>query len=541
MTQKWYCCRIFSMAHCVVVMAVVGMSAFALSSCPASATDRKPNIVFLVADDLGYGDLSSYGGPVRTPNIDALAAAGLRFTDFHTNGPVCTPTRAALMTGRYQQRAQLENALAASPAVGLDPNQMTLSDLLRPAGYKTAIVGKWHLGTQAKFQPGRQSFDFFYGFLNGEIDYVNHLDSLGNLDWWRNTTSVTTKIYSTTAIAREAVGFMQRQQANPFFLFVSFQAPHVPYQAPGDAPVRIPGQPKAPNEGNRANYPLMVQAMDAGIGTIMSALRSLNLEGDTFVFFFSDNGAFAPGTNAPLRGIKGQLYEGGHRVPAIAYWPGHIVPGVSDETLTTMDVFPTMLELASASVPAAQRIDGSSFLQLLFDAGVHMPARRLFWMYQGSTAARDGNWKLVNTGSQTALYDLNTDLGETTDVAASNPGIVADLTNAVARWKVDVNAKPPVTVSVQDAGDTADPAHIVVTAEPASLEAIVHVEFWVNGALKVDDKAEPYVFDWLGAPPGTYAIKAKAFNVQGTSKMSAPVTVVVPPPASSQTVAMHRG
>lgn len=506
----------------------------------AADGDRKPNIVFIIADDLGYGDISSYGGPVSTPNIDALATAGLRFTDFHTNGPVCTPTRAALMTGRYQQRAQLGNALEASPSVGLDPNQLTLSDVLKPAGYRTAVVGKWHLGTLAKFLPGRQSFDFFYGFLNGEIDYVNHLDSLGNLDWWRNTTPVTTQIYSTTAITREAVGFIQRQQLNPFLLFVSFQSPHVPYQAPGDPPVRVPGQPKAPNEGNPANYPLMIQAMDAGIGTIMSTLRTLNLEQNTFVLFFSDNGAFAPGTNAPLRGAKGGVYEGGHRVPAIAYWPGRIAPGVNSETLATIDVFPTVLELASASAPAAHRIDGTSFLPLLLDPQAHMPARRLFWMYQDKTAARDGNWKLVTNGGQTALYDLDADLGETTDVAGSNPDIAAALTDAIGRWKADVTAKPPVSLSIQATVDANDPAHVMVTAKPASLEAIAHVEFWVNGALKLDDKSEPYILDWQGAPPGTYKISVKVFNVQGTLRVSAPVTVVVAPPAMGKMAALHR-
>ena len=531
---------ICAMGRVTAAAAVLAAVVLALSvPLPASATDGgKPNIVFIIADDLGYGDISSYGGPVSTPNIDALAAAGLRFTDFHSNGPVCTPTRAALMTGRYQQRAKLEYALAASPDVGLDPNQIALSDVMKSAGYRTAIVGKWHLGTQAKFQPGRQGFDFFYGFLNGEIDYVNHLDSLGNLDWWRNTTAVATQVYSTTAIAREAVGFMQRQQNAAFFLEVSFQAPHVPYQGPKDAAIRVPGQPKGPNEGNKANYPLMIQAMDAGIGTIMSALRSLNLEEKTFVFFFSDNGAFSPGTNAPLRGIKGQVYEGGHRVPAIAYWPGRIAPGVSGETLTTMDVFPTVLDLTSASVPAAHRIDGASFLPVLFDSEAQMPARRLFWLYQGNTAVRDGAWKLVNIGGQKALYDLSQDLGETTDLAASNPDITAALSDAVSAWKAEVNATPPVAVSVQ-VGASDDPAHIVVTAEPASVEAIAHVEFWVNGALKFDDKAEPYTLNWQGAPPGTYTIKAKAFNVQGTSKMSAPVTIVVPPPAT-EIVAWHR-
>ncbi len=411
------------------------------ASVRAAAEATKPNIVVIVADDLGYGDLSSYGGPIRTPSIDALATAGTRFTDFHANGPVCTPSRAALLTGRYPQRAHLGDALSASSNAGLDASEVTVADVLKTSGYTTGIVGKWHLGHLAKFAPGRQGFDFFYGFLNGEIDYVNHLDSLGKLDWWRNTTPVIENVYSTTAITREAVGFIQRQKQQPFFLYVAYQAPHVPYQAPGDGPVRVPGQPKHGEEGKRANYPLMIQAMDRGVGTIMGALRSLNLEEKTFVFFLSDNGAFAPGTNRPLRGIKGQLYEGGHRVPAIAYWPGRITPGVNRQTVAAIDLFPTILGLTSAKAPAARRIDGASLLPMLLGNEAAPPARKLFWSYGANTAAREAEWKLVNIDGQKALYNLNADLGETTNVAAKYPSIAASLTNAINTWKADVAAR----------------------------------------------------------------------------------------------------
>lgn len=435
------------------ILAGVACALTVPASAEAAAEGTRPNIVVIVADDLGYGDISSYGGPVRTPNIDALATAGVRFTDFHANGPVCTPSRAALLTGRYPQRAQLGNALSASSNEGLNANQITLGDALKSAGYRTGIVGKWHLGHLPQFAPGKQGFDFFYGFLNGEIDYVNHLDSLGRPDWWRNTTPITENVYSTTAITREAVGFIQRQKQQPFFLYVAYQAPHLPYQAPGDGPVRIPGQPKHGEEGNKANYPLMIQAMDRGVGTIMNTLRSLNLEQNTFVFFLSDNGAFAPGTNRPLRGIKGQLYEGGHRVPAIAYWPGRITPGVNRQTIAAIDVFPTILALTSTKAPEAWRIDGSSVLPVLLGKEAAVPARKLFWMYGGNTAVREGEWKLVNINGQKALYNLNADLGETTDVAARYPGITASLTNAISTWKADVSAKRAASVASETAGD----------------------------------------------------------------------------------------
>lgn len=210
--------------------------------------------------------------------------------------------------------------------------------------------------------------------------------------------------------------------------------------------------------------------MDRGVGTIMNTLRALNLEQNTFVLFLSDNGAFAPGTNRPLRGIKGQLYEGGHRVPAIAHWPGHITPGVNRQTIAAIDVFPTLLALTSTKVPEALRIDGSSVLPILLGHEASMPARRLFWMYGGNTAVREAEWKLVNINGQTALYNLNADLGETTNVAAKYPGIAAALTNAISKWKADVTAKPAVSVSMQTERATTEAARgdVVLTAEAAS-------------------------------------------------------------------------
>lgn len=425
----------------IAAVLVASLLALAIPQPAAAAAENasNPNIVVIVADDLGYGDLRSYGGSVNTPNIDALATAGMRFTDFHSGGPVCTPSRAALLTGRYPQRAKLNNALDAASNQGLDANNITVSEVLKGAGYRTGIVGKWHLGHLARFAPDRHAFDFFYGFLNGEIDYVNHLDSLGKLDWWKNTTPITENVYSTTAITREAVGFIQRNARQPFFLYVAYQAPHSPYQAPGDRPVRTPGQPKSGDtEGNKANYPLMIQAMDRGIGSIMASLRAANLEQETFVFFLSDNGAYAPGSNAPLRGVKGSLYEGGHRVPAIAYWPGRITPGVNRQTVAAIDLFPTIMALTTAKTPAAVTIDGTNFAPLLLGREASVPQRKLFWMYQGNTAAREGPWKLVNIKGKTALFNLDTDIGETTDLSTRHPGIAASLAGALNRWKAEV-------------------------------------------------------------------------------------------------------
>lgn len=445
-------CSLRSVA--AVVIASLLAALLSLAACqlrPLPAESSRPNIVIIVADDLGYGDLSSYSGPIRTPTIDSLAAGGLRFTDFHSNGTMCTPTRAALLTGRYPQRAGLTDALSASATIGLAPGEITIADTLKRAGYRTALVGKWHLGHLPAYQPEQHGFDAFYGFLTGEIDYVNHLDIFGSPDWWRNTATVHDESHSTTLITREARRFIRHNAQHPFFLYVAYQAPHVPYQAPGDGPIRIPGQRKGEPEGDPARYPAMVQALDDGIGAIMRTLRETGLEEDTLVLFLSDNGAFGPGSNRPLRGVKSEVYEGGHRVPAIAFWPGHIAPATSDATVATMDVFPTLLDLTATAVPEDRRPDGESLRPLLAGEKDSLPARRLFWMYRGAAAAREGRWKLTDIDGATSLFDLGTDLGETTNVAAIHPDIVARLTAALQSWKAEVAATPAAPAPVGQA------------------------------------------------------------------------------------------
>lgn len=412
----------------VSLMLVVGI---------ATGASAKPNIVVVVADDVGYGDLSSYGGAIRTPNLDALADQGVRFTDFHSNGSLCSPTRAALMTGRYPQRTGIHTALSASDKRGLDTKTVTTAKLLKAAGYRTGLVGKWHLGHLSKFHPTRQGFDFFYGFLRGEIDYFSHVDSLGGIDWWRNTTLVREQVYSTTAITREAVSFIQRSAASPFFLYVAYQAAHAPYQAPEDQALRTPGTPKGSDKGDRAAYPAMVQAMDRGIGDIVNVLRTLNLDTDTFFLFLSDNGAHGAGSNGPLRGGKGQVYEGGHRVPAIASWPGRVAPATLSDTLATIDVLPTILDFAEVPLPHGHHIDGETFAPLLLNRQP-VSRRQLFWMQNGNRAVRHGDWKLTIVDGKTSLFDVRRDLAEKSDVAASYPAVVEGMSGALRAWTADV-------------------------------------------------------------------------------------------------------
>ncbi len=438
--------RLPALTAAVCGLTVLLAALLALSACqprPGPDAGSRPNILLIVADDLGYGDLSNYGGAIPTPAIDALAAGGIRFTDFHGNGPLCTPTRASLLTGRYPQRAGLDDALSASATIGLEPGEITIADVLKGAGYRTGLVGKWHLGHLPRFAPEQHGFEVFYGFRKGEIDYVNHLDSLGNPDWWKNSTPVDDETYSTTLITREATRFIRRNAGRPFFLYVAYQAPHVPYQAPGDGPIRVRGEHKAAAEGDPARYPAMVAALDDGIARIMRTLQETGLEENTFVLFLSDNGAFGPGSNRPLRGVKGEVYEGGHRVPAIASWPGHIAPATSGATLATMDILPTILELTGTPAPDARPLDGISFRPVLAGAAARLPERRLFWMYKGAAAVRDGPWKLTEIDGTTSLFNLSTDLDETTDVALLHPDVVSELSAALHRWKADVVPAPP--------------------------------------------------------------------------------------------------
>ncbi len=382
----------------------------------AGAADKRPNVIVIVADDLGYGDLGSYGGPA-TPNLDALATAGMRFTDFHSEA-YCTPARADIQTGRYHQRMGLNWALAANSTIGLPQSEITIATQLGNHGYATAMVGKWHLGKQAKFHPNSHGYQYFYGMLEGQADYFTHRDVLGNIDWWRNRTNVPVVEYSTTAITREATAFLARTK-QPFFLAVTYQAVHVPIQGPGDND----------GQGHPDHYRQTIAAMDAGIGKILTASPA-----NTYVFFISDNGGNA-GRNGPLRQGKGSVYEGGQRVAALVKGPG-VAHAVRANTLAAIDIYPTILALTGTPAPAVP-LDGKNFLPVLFGTG-DIPYRKLFWTQDNDWAVRDGKWKLDVVGGVSALYDLSTDIGETRNVAAANPNTVSNMKNAFNAWKASL-------------------------------------------------------------------------------------------------------
>ncbi len=433
---------------------------------------RPPNIVVILADDLGYADLGCYGNPRNsTPHLDRLAREGMRFTDFHANGPMCSPTRAALLTGRYPQRVGIEAALYLMhfPAErhGLPASSSSLAQHLRTAGYATGLFGKWHLGHHPDENPTRFGFDEFRGLLCGEGDYAAQINRVGLADWWENENlkPEETPANTTTLITDYSLRFIERHRAKPFFLFVSFSSIHFPWMRPNDAPARERGKtyfgiddPANTRLGPHAGTPAlsevvqeMIRDLDHSAGRIVDFLQKLHLEENTLVIFTSDNGGYRDfsgrfhgqiSDNGPFRGSKKSLYEGGHRVPAIACWPGRIPAGrTSDAVAMTMDLLPTALELANVALPQAEhlRTDGVSLAPHLLHEEP-LPARTVFWRFRGRRAARSGPWKLhLSKHDIPTLYHLHRDPGETRNLADAEPAIVAQLTREILNWEQDVD------------------------------------------------------------------------------------------------------
>jgi len=420
------------------------LSMTSLLSDAQSKTHRSPNIIIIMADDLGYGDLSCYGNQnINTPNLDALAAGGVKFTDYHSSGPVCSPTRAGLLTGRYQQRCGIPGVLTVAQHrdQGLSPDEITFSRVFKDSGYKTAIFGKWHLGYKPEFNPRNHGFDQFQGYLSGNVDYISHIDQAGVYDWWNNQQQIEEEGYSTHLITKHALRFIDENKEKPFCLYIAHEAPHYPYQAPDDPADRTVGG-EFPNHGSRKDikgaYKSMVEEMDKGIGQVMKKVRQLGLEQDTFIFFCSDNGANKAGSNGSLRGYKSSLWEGGHRVPAIAYWSGIIAPGgISKEPVISLDVFPTILSAARLKKPASCQFDGTDLMPHLL-LGSKIPERSLFWSFKKQKAIRRGGWKLIETEKNNQkiieLFNLKKDLSEKNNLANSNKDKLQSLTKEMHRY-----------------------------------------------------------------------------------------------------------
>ncbi len=424
---------------------------------PEAALPERPNIVVIVADDMGYGEPGCYGGTTRTPNIDRLAAEGLRFTDFQVTAPACVPSRLALLTGRYQQRVAddwrvrdwIPKEDVGRVAAAMDTG---LAVRLKAAGYATALIGKWGLGARPSLHPLNAGFDRFSGSLGGSVDYINHVSPNGKFDWWKDWTPDGEPGYVTHLITRHAARFIVNQAQQPFFLVVSHTAPHLPYQAPGDEPVHVLGEQRAfenrPVEEVAPTYRRMVEVLDAAVGDILDTLDALDLTERTLVVFLSDNGANKYGSNGALRGGKNDVASGGVQVPAIARWPGVIAPGrTAHDLVSSLDLAPTLLHAAHGAAPAgwAERspFDGRDLLPLLRD-GTGPGERDLFWEHRPEDglvvrAVRRGSWKLIAAGDAVTLFDLARDPGESTDRSEDEPALTAELLAAHARWKTDLS------------------------------------------------------------------------------------------------------
>jgi arylsulfatase A-like enzyme len=421
---------------------------------------RPPNVVLVMMDDLGYGDLGSYGAPdVRTPNIDRLAREGVRLTDAYASGAVCTPTRAALISGRYQQRVGLEWVLTVSPTDrerGLPALGTSLPALLKTNGYATGLFGKWHLGSKPEFGPNAHGFDEFYGFLGGAHSYYTNRAEIAGVgpgapDLFENTAPVEATGYLTDEITRRAVRFITRHADGPFFLEVAYNAVHWPFQPPDRPPTeaeRRAGRPmrQMPDDSvaaTRQDYVQMLQRADEGVGEILAALDQRGVTNNTLVVFTNDNGGEWLSRNAPLFHRKATLWEGGIRVPLIMRWPGELPPGkVSGQVAITMDITASILAATDTRPPADYRPDGIDLLPIL-RGQAPLLERRLFWRWtrpdRQQRAVRFGQWKLLVDASQLLLFDLGADPGERTDLAARRPDLVATLRRLLATWEADVD------------------------------------------------------------------------------------------------------
>lgn len=398
---------------------------------------RRPNVILVVADDLGYAGIGVQGcTDIPTPNIDSIAQAGVRFTNGYVSCPVCSPTRAGLMTGRYQQRFGHEfnpgPVDVAGPQVGLPLSERTMADWLKALGYATGLVGKWHLGWEPDFHPMKRGFDEFFGFLGGSHPYTSA--GKGRNAILRGTEPVTDMDYTTDAFAREAAAFIERHRAEPFFLYLAFNAVHTPLQATEKYLARF----TAIADEKRRVHAAMLSAMDDGVGSVLAKVRELGLEEDTLIFFISDNGgptAANTSRNDPLRGVKGQLLEGGIRVPFLAQWKGHLpASAVYENPVIALDILPTALGAAGAAVPAGAGLDGVNLLPYLTGEAQGRPHETLFWRQGEHWAVRSGDWKLVRTGRGLELYDLGQDVGEVKNLAAAEPAKVKELQAMYKEW-----------------------------------------------------------------------------------------------------------
>jgi arylsulfatase A-like enzyme len=405
-----------------------------------------PNIVMVVADDLGYGELGCYGGTeIPTPNIDMIAGAGVRMTQGYSTSPMCAPSRAGIMTGKYQQRFGFEfnQPRDADPMMGMPTNEVTLAERLKPYGYTTGLIGKWHLGEGEGVRPWEQGFDHFYGILGGASAYVPRT-ALG-LRVWEDGIPTVTNEYMTDDFSDRAVSFVENNSSRPFFLCLAYNAVHKPYQAPDKYMCRFPGL-----TGNRQIFAAMLSAMDDGVGRLRETLQSRNLLENTVFIFISDNGGMRIDDiahNGPLRGVKGTVLEGGIRVPYIVSWPAKLPQGiVYDNPVSTLDLVPTIVGATGNTVPGSDKLDGRNLIPYFRGTKTERPHDVLYWKIGDRIAIRDGDMKFASWNRHRdgkviqKLYSLNDDISELHDIRFENSELKESLRK---KWKLWNSNLPP--------------------------------------------------------------------------------------------------
>ncbi len=438
---------------------ILPLFALVAAICGATAAETRPasrpNILVIVADDLGYADIGVHGGKeVPTPNIDALAASGVRCTSGYVSAPYCSPSRAGFLTGRCQTRFghEFNPHVGNEETLGLPLTERTIANVLHDAGYATGLIGKWHQGYSASHHPQSRGFDDYFGFLVGGHNYLLHHDAEAKFGSahshdmiYRSRELQKLDGYTTDLFTDEALAFMDRHSAKPWFLYLAYNAVHTPLEVLEKYGARVPASVTDPA---RRGYLSLLIGLDDDIGRITSSLREKGRDKDTLIFFFSDNGgsgrkpflAYNTGVNTPLRGDKGQTLEGGIRVPYLVSWPGKLPAGKTyAHPVTTLDILPTACAVSGASAPAS--LDGVNILPHLTGENAAAPHDTLAWRFGPQKAIRKGKWKLVvsrdfaaKTETAWQLFDLDADIGEKNDLAAAHPDIVAELTRAWDTW-----------------------------------------------------------------------------------------------------------
>jgi len=434
----------------VRVSILVLLAALTVSVSGDTAQAQRPNVVLIMTDDAGYADLGVYGATdLKTPNIDGLARDGVRLTDFYANGSSCTPTRAGLISGRYQQRFTLEmplgHAATKDAERGLPVSGRSLPQLLKNAGYATALIGKWHLGYKPEFSPNAHGFDQFFGFKSGYIDFYQHTDAASRGDLFENDAPAQVAGYMTDLITERSIRFIEQNANRPFFVDVAFNAPHWPYQRPD--------QPSTAAEGarhmtafdqptnTRADYVAMLERVDLSVGRILAAIDKAGLRQNTIVIYTNDNGGEWLARNTPLFHHKFSVWEGGIRVPAIVRWPGRIAAGqVSAQVGITMDLTASILAAAGATVPPDTKLEGLNLFPVFEKKGAEIE-RTLFWRSAQQRAVRSGDWKLVVDLGRPLLFNLRNDAGERTNLIGERPDIARRLRPLLEAWAQDVDAE----------------------------------------------------------------------------------------------------